>query len=91
MKEYLDKYKDKMEILGVASESDKGIRWKKFILDNPKYQWNHILSSTNEDFILQFSVAGFPTKIIIDPNGKILERYVGEDETIYKRRDELFR
>jgi thiol-disulfide isomerase/thioredoxin len=91
MKEYLDKYKDKMEILGVASESDKGIRWKKFILDNPKYQWNHILSSTNEDFILQFSVAGFPTKIIIDPNGKILERYVGEDETIYKRIDELFR
>src|SRR5258705_2005993 len=31
MKEYLDKYKNKMEIVGVAQESDNGERWKKFL------------------------------------------------------------
>jgi thiol-disulfide isomerase/thioredoxin len=91
MKAYLEKYKDKMEILGIASESDRGAKWKKFIVDNPQFQWHHVLSSRDEDFILQFTVAGFPTKIIIDPQGKILARYVGEDDAIYKKLDELLK
>ena len=80
MKEYLDKYKSKMEILGVASESDDGTRWKKFITDKPEYNWHHVLSRKDEDYILKFSVAGFPTKIIVDPEGKIVGRFVGEDD-----------
>jgi len=90
MKEYRDKYKDKMEIVGVASESDNGERWKKFLGDKPEYQWPHVLSRKNEeDFILKFNVAGFPTKIIVDPNGIIVGRYVGEDDDIYKKLDEV--
>lgn len=91
MKEYLDKYKDKVEIVGVASESDNGERWKQFIGKNVKYQWHHVLSRSNEDYILKFNVAGFPTKIIVDPQGKILGRYVGEDDTIYNKLDELLK
>ena len=91
MKEYLDKYKAKLEIVGVASESDKGERWKKFLDEKPQYQWHHVLSTKTEDYILKFSVAGFPTKIIIDPAGKIIGRFVGEDDEIYKKLDELFK
>ncbi len=89
MKEYLDKYSAKMEILGVAQESDNGERWKKFIYDKPDYQWHHVLSRKDEDYILKFSVAGFPTKIIVDPTGKIVGRFVGEDDEIYKKLDEI--
>ena len=91
MKEYLDKYKSKMEILGVASESDDGTRWKKFITDKPEYNWHHVLSRKDEDYILKFSVAGFPTKIIVDPEGKIVGRFVGEDDEIYKKLDEILK
>ncbi|MFN5043385.1 MAG: thioredoxin-like domain-containing protein [Bacteroidota bacterium] len=91
MKEYLDKYKNKMEIVGVASESDKGERWRNFLDSKPQYQWHQVLSTKEEDFILQFNVAGFPTKIIIDTQGKILGRYVGENEEIYKKLDELLK
>jgi thiol-disulfide isomerase/thioredoxin len=91
MKEYLDKYKAKLEIVGVASESDKGERWKKFLDEKPQYQWHHVLSTKTEDYILKFSVAGFPTKIIVDPAGKIVGRFVGEDDEIYKKLDELFK
>ena len=91
MKEYLDKYQAKLEILGVASESDKGERWKKFLDEKPQYQWNHVLSTKTEDYILKFSVAGFPTKIIVDPAGKIIGRFVGEDDEIYKKIDELLK
>ena len=90
MKEYREKYKDKIELVGVASESDDGERWKKFLTDKPDYHWPHVLSKKNEeDFILKFNVAGFPTKIIVDPNGIIVGRYVGEDDEIYKKLDEI--
>lgn len=89
MKEYLDKYKSKMEIVGVAQESDNGERWKKFLNDKPEYQWHHVLSRAGEDYILKFGVAGFPTKIIVDPEGKIVGRFVGEDDAIYKKLDEI--
>ena len=91
MKEYLDKYQTKMEIVGVASESDDGTRWKKFITDKPEYNWHHVLSRKDEDYILKFSVAGFPTKIIVDPEGKIVGRFVGEDDEIYKKLDEILK
>ena len=91
MKEYLDKYKSKMEIVGVAQESDNGERWKKFITDKPDYQWHHVLSRKDEDYILKFGVAGFPTKIIVDPEGKIVGRFVGEDDAIYKKLDEILK
>lgn len=90
MKEYLDKYKDKMDILGVAQESDNGDKWRKFLHDKPEFVWHHVLSRNDEDYILKFNVAGFPTKIIIDPAGKIVGRYVGEDDAIYKKLDSLF-
>ena len=91
MKEYLNKYKVKLEIVGVASESDNGERWKKFLDGKPQYQWHHVLSTKTEDYILKFSVAGFPTKIIVDPAGKIIGRFVGEDDEIYKKLDELLK
>ena len=91
MKEYLDKYQAKLEILGVASESDKGERWKKFLDEKQQYQWHHVLSTKTEDYILKFSVAGFPTKIIVDPAGKIIGRFVGEDDEIYRKLDDLLK
>lgn len=90
MKEYLDKYPDKLEIVGVAQESDSGERWKKFI-DNSEYKWHHVLSKKNENYVLAFNVAGFPTKIIVDPQGIIIGRYVGEDDEIYHKLDELLK
>ncbi len=91
MKEYLDTYQSKLEIVGVASESDNGERWKKFLDGKPQYQWHQVLSRKTEDYILKFSVAGFPTKIIVDPAGKIIGRFVGEDDEIYKKLDELLK
>ena len=50
-----------------------------------------MLSRTTEDYILKFGVAGFPTKIIVDPEGKIVGRFVGEDDAIYKKLDTLLK
>lgn len=89
LKKYLDKYDEMLEIVGVASESDDGTRWRKFLDGNPDYQWHQVLSRPDEDFILKYNVAGFPTKIIIDPEGKIVERFVGEGDSFYHALDTL--
>lgn len=91
MKEYLKRYKNKLEIVGIAQESDNGESWKKFLNDKPEYQWHHVLSRNNENYILKFNVAGFPTKIIVDPQGKIFARFVGEDDEIYNKLDEILK
>jgi hypothetical protein len=36
-------------------------------------------------------ISGFPTKIVIDPEGKIIKTVVGEDPAFYEFLDELFK
>lgn len=91
MKEYLDKYKGKLEIVGVAKESDRGERWRKFLNEKPAFAWHHVLNTAKDDHVLKYNVAGYPTKIIVDPSGIIVDRYVGEDDGFYTRLDELLK
>lgn len=91
MKAYLDKYKTKMEIVGVANESDNGSKWRDFLDKNKDYHWHQVLNRNDDDYVLKYSVAGFPTKIIVDPQGNIVGRYVGEDDAIYKKLDEILK
>ena len=37
-----------------------------------------------------YNVEGFPTKVIIDPEGKLVKVVVGEDPAFYPFLDELF-
>jgi len=83
MKEILDKHRGRMEIVGIAQESDGGGRWRKFLRDKPEYGWHHVLNVKSDDIIVKYSVAGYPTKIILDTEGRILSRYVGEDDGFY--------
>lgn len=85
MKQILDKHRGQMEIVGIAQESDGGGRWRKFLLDKPEYGWHHVLNVKSDDIIVKYSVAGYPTKIILSPEGKILSRFVGEDESFYTK------
>ena len=92
LKEYREKYGDKLEIVGIGSESDQGERWRKFLDNHPEYDWPQIFSRSEQDYVLKFNVQGFPTNIIIDPEGNIVGRYVGfegEHEGLYAKLDEL--
>ena len=90
VKEYQEKYKDKLTILGI-NFGDTKERIEEFL--TPKnYNWKQILSGKgNDDFSLKFNVGAFPTKFIIDPNGKILYRFVGDGEESFAILDELLK
>lgn len=88
MKAFRDAHSDKVQILGVAN--DKNVEaWKKCI--NAKgMNWPNIIQGTGEnDFVSKFNVQGFPTKILVGPDGKILYRASGESDEFYKTIEDI--
>ena len=90
MKEYYKKYSDKMEILGVDC-NDPEKKWKAVVkeLDLP---WKHVYNPKGSSEILQkYQIQGFPTKILVDPEGKIAKTVIGEDPAFYQYLDETLK
>lgn len=82
MRELRNQNRDKLEILGIAKDGNIEA-WKREIVA-AKLDWHHILNGTGEkDFVAKFNVQGYPTKILIDPKGKIIYRLSDESEVFY--------
>ena len=95
MKEYYQKYAGKFEILGVDC-NDTEQKWKDAVKKN-ELPWKHVYNpraKTEEEqannVCGKYGITGFPTKIIISPEGKIVKTIVGEDPAFYTLLDELF-
>lgn len=90
VKSYQEKYVDKLTILGV-NQGDTKDKIAKFITPN-NYTWTNLMDGKGDaNFVFKFNVAGFPTKFIIDPEGKILHRFVGNGEEAFTVLDELLK
>ena len=89
MKKYYEKYKGKMEILGIDCR-DTEEKWKAAV---EKYElpWLHVRNEGNPDVSLLYAVQGYPTKIVVDPDGKIAKVMIGEDPAFYEYLDKLFK
>jgi len=88
VKEYQEKYKDQLTILGVNS-GDSMEKMMAF-LDENGYDWQQVLAQNGElDLVLKLNVAGFPTKFILDPEGKIISRFVGSTEEAFDVLDKI--
>ena len=88
MKEYYAKYKGKFEILGVDC-NDTEDKWKAAV-EKHQLPWLHVYCPKESTLLADYGVTGFPTKIIIGPDGKIVKSIVGEAPSFYTLLDELF-
>ncbi len=90
MKEYYEKYNDKLEFVGIAC-NDKKENWEKAIKDN-QLNWIHILNDKSKnDISALYGVMSYPTKFILDKDGKIIGKYTGEGDDFYKKIDEIIK
>lgn len=89
MKEYYKKYAGKFEILGIDC-NDTEEKWKAAV-EKHNLPWLHVYNPRDSKVLEQYGVSGFPTKIIIDPEGKIVKSIVGEDPAFYTLLDSLFK
>ena len=89
MKEYYQKYAGKFEILGIDC-NDPEEKWKAAV---EKYElpWLHVYNPRDSKVLDQYEIQGFPTKIIVGPDGKIVKTIIGEDPAFYTFLDELFK
>ena len=89
MKEYYAKYSGKFEILGIDC-NDTEEKWKAAV-EKHEIPWLHVRQSKEtQDVSTDYGIGGFPTKILIDPEGKIVKVIVGEDPEFYSFLDKLF-
>lgn len=89
MRAAYDKYRDRMEILGVDC-NDTEPKWKAAV-EKHQAVWKHVRQSNDTDNVSDmYGVQGFPTKIVIDPEGKIAKVVVGESPEFYTFLDEIF-
>lgn len=90
MKEYYARYCDCLQIVGIACD-DTDERWRRAVADN-HLPWLHVLNGTGDnDVALRYAVRSYPTKIVIDPEGKIVHIAVGEKADYYEYLDNLFK
>lgn len=88
MKEYYEKYKGKFEIVGIDC-NDTEAKWKAAV-EKEQLPWIQVKNESNDFIIKTYAVSGFPTKILINPDGTINKTVTGEDEGFYQYLDSLF-
>ena len=88
MKKYYEKYAGKFEIIGVDCR-DTQEKWKAAV---EKYElpWLHVYNADADGTPDKYAVQGYPTKIIIDPEGRINKIVIGESPAFYEYIDKLF-
>lgn len=98
LKSLYAKYKaDGFEILGIAQEQGQTIEasrkaWAKAIAED-QISWIQVLNNEDVaqfDAVKAYGVTAFPTKILLDREGKIVARYVGDGEEIDTKLKQIF-
>lgn len=91
MKNMYAKYKDKLEVVGIDC-GDTEEKWKKAVAEK-QLPWTNVINSTEKgkDLTVTYNVSGFPTKLVIDPEGKIAKIVVGESPAFYEAIDSLMK
>ena len=91
MKEYYAKYAGKLEILGVDC-NDSVEKWKEAVAQH-ELPWLHVYfdSAKGDNPVWYYGVQGFPTKVIVNPEGMVAKIVVGEDPKFYDFLDEVLK
>ncbi len=88
MKKYYDRYKDRIEFVGIDCR-DTEEEWKEGVAEH-ELPWTNLYNGDGQEVILAYGIQGYPSKIIIDPDGKIVGAFAGESPALYEKLDELF-
>ncbi|ERJ57947.1 TlpA disulfide reductase family protein [Sphingobacterium paucimobilis] len=98
LRELYSKYQSHgLEIVGIAHEQRSSLEdnkriWKKAIADD-QMTWIQVLNNegiAQFDAVKAYGITAFPTKILLDQEGKIIARYVGESAQFDEKIKEIF-
>ena len=87
MKKYYARYADRLAIVGINC-GDTEAKWKATVAKH-ELPWINVYCPDGDDLLTEYDIQGFPTKIVISPDGKIINGVCGEDKSFYQCLDEL--
>ncbi|MBM6992551.1 MAG: AhpC/TSA family protein [Prevotella sp.] len=88
MKACYEKHKGQFEMVSIDCYDDEQ-KWKDTVA-KLGLAWTQVRDGNETELVTSlYAVSGFPTKIVIDPNGQIISRTTGEDPEFYKLLDEV--
>ena len=98
LKDLYAKFKSRgLEIIGISNEvfsvgktkEQQVESWKKAIKEDD-INWLHILyDPAQNDIVKTYDIMGYPTKYLIDRNGKIIMKFLGTSESQHKELEKL--
>ncbi len=92
MLEYYNKYKGKIEYVSIACNESRGVDYVAGVVEENNMIWINLLNGEGDkDYVKMFSVTGYPTYILIDTEGMVVQTYVGESPDLYDKLDELMK
>ena len=81
MRKQYKNYAGKFEMIGISCrDTDKD--WRQTV-KGYRLNWKHVFCPNDSDVLEKYGILGFPTKILINPEGKIVKSFVGEDPLYY--------
>ncbi|MDE5795548.1 MAG: TlpA family protein disulfide reductase [Muribaculaceae bacterium] len=89
LKETYEQLKPELEVIGIDC-GDTEEAWKAAV-ERFELPWVNVYKPETDQLTEQYSVQGFPTKVIINPEGKIVNITTGEDPAFYERLHELMK
>ncbi|MBQ9397614.1 MAG: TlpA family protein disulfide reductase [Bacteroidales bacterium] len=89
MQQMYARYGDRLNILGIDCDETKET-WLG-ALARYSMPWLHVINDGDVDVAALYGVTGYPTKILIGPDGRIARRFVGESNALYNYVGDLFR
>lgn len=82
LKDAYEQYAPELEIIGVdCNESEEA--WRRGV-EKYKLPWVNVYNPQNSTLLMEYGVQGFPTKVIVNPEGKIANITVGENPSFFE-------
>lgn len=89
---YARYHKKGLEIIGIADDVPRPEIWRKAIAQDSIGIWHHVLDGVDQkkamsgiknpnDIMALYGVTALPTKFLVDPQGKIIMKEIGDDMT----------
>ena len=83
LKEAYKQYAGKIEVIGIdCNETEEA--WRAGVAKN-ELPWVNVYNPRDSKLLEQYMIQGFPTKVIVNPEGKIADITIGEDPTFYTK------
>lgn len=83
LKEAYKKYGDKIVVIGIDCNESEA-EWRAGVKEH-QLPWLNLYNGHDTQLYADYKIEGFPTKAIINPEGKLVDLTTGEDPSFYTR------